>query len=390
MHVRREVFVTDKGSLVPLKMLLFSFHGANTMVVSFLPLLLAYRGLTGQEVGWVLAVGPTVSIFSQPFWGFMSDKYQTVRRILIIVTCGLLISSAVFFQMKTLILILISAIFFYFFVSPIGPLADSLAQRRASALGVSFGAIRTWGSIGFAASALLVGQLLDWIGIQYLAIPYLFMGTLVLIVSFRIVDVKVETAPVQLKDIHKLIKNYRLLIYLAVLLLVTITHRANDSFIGLFIRELGGRDRLVGWAWFVGVASEAAVFAFAGKWFRKFHPLIFMTTAGLLFAGRWLLYGVVDSPSIIVVLQVFHGLCFGVFYLASFQYVSRLIPVELQATGHLMFMTVFFGISGIIGSLGGGFIIEQYGGHALYFTMAAFALVGSMLIMLYHMVQRRA
>ncbi len=354
------------------------------MMVSFLPLLLTYRGLNGQEIGWVLAVGPAISIISKPFWGFMSDKYQTVQKILKIIAFGLIISSIIFLQMQTLALILGVAVLFYFFSSPIGPLADSLTHRRAEALGVSFGSIRTWGSIGFAICSLLVGGLLDWIGVQYLVIPYVFMATVVLITCFYLVDVKVETEPVHLRDVKKLIKNGPLLLYLAILILITVTHRANDSFISLYIGQLGGRDSLVGWAWFIGVASEAAVFAFANKWFRRFHPLIFMSIAGFLFAARWFMYSLVSAPIAVVLLQVLHGLSFGAFYLASFHYVTRLIPDELQATGHLMFMTVFFGISGIVGSLGGGFIFDHYGGQTLYLIMGIMALLGAGLILTYH------
>ncbi|WP_347834968.1 hypothetical protein [Gracilibacillus sp. JCM 18860] len=27
-----------------------------------------------------MAIGPFIAIFSQPFWGYMSDKYQTVKK----------------------------------------------------------------------------------------------------------------------------------------------------------------------------------------------------------------------------------------------------------------------------------------------------------------------
>lgn len=367
-------------------MLLFSFHGANTMVVSFLPLLLTYRGLSGREIGWVLAIGPAVSIFAKPFWGYMSDKFQTVRRIIILCTMGLMISSAIFFQLTTISLILGFAFIFYFFATPIGSLADSLSHRRAETLGVSFGSIRTWGSLGFAINSLLVGTLMDLIGIQHLVIPYLFMVGMLLIISFRLVDVQVDVPPIQFGDLKKLIKNRPLIIFLLLLLLVTITHRMNDSFVSLFIGQLGGHDTLVGWAWFMGVASEAAVFATGGYWFRKYHPLVFMISAGLLYSIRWFLYAWIDAPILIVIFQVMHGLSFGVFYSAAFEYVARLIPRELQSTGHLVFMTVFFGISGIIGSLSGGMLMENFGGNTMYFIMGCMTIVGSILIAVYHTV----
>ncbi len=221
-------------------------------------------------------------------------------------------------------------------------------------------------------------------GIQYLFIPYGIMTITLLLVTTRLKDVKVDTKPINFKDVGKLLKNKQFITLLLVMFLVTITHRTNDSFIGLYIRQIGGRDNLVGLAWFLGVFSEAIVFMFAGKWFRKLHPLIFMIIAAWLYTLRWFVYGIVADPYVLVVMQVFHGLSFGVFYVASFDYVSRLIPEHMQATGHLIYMTVFFGFSGIIGSLGGGYVLEVLGGQTLYIAMGIMTIVGSFMIGVYH------
>src|SRR5699024_12418526 len=108
-------------------MLLFSFHATNTIILSFLPLYLRYKGLNGTEIGWVLAVGPLASIFAQPFWGYMSDKHKTVKRVLLVCIGGLLIRSIFFFQMNTLLSIILMGAIFYFFTTPIGVLGVSLS-----------------------------------------------------------------------------------------------------------------------------------------------------------------------------------------------------------------------------------------------------------------------
>lgn len=375
----------NNQSLTPLKMLLFSFHATNTIIISFLPLYLRYKGLNGTEIGWVLAVGPLAAIFSQPFWGYMSDKYKTVKRMLLICIFGLLISSVLFFQMDSLLAIILMGFVFYFFTSPIGALGDSLAQRRADDLQISFGTIRTWGSIGFATSSLIVGAVLSEIGVQYMIWPYLFFGVTALIVAFRLTDVKVESDPIQLSDVKRLAKNKPFIIFLFMIMFLTISHRANDSFIGLYITELGGGEGLVGIAWFIGVASEAAVFALAGRWFRKYHTLVFIIFAGTIYSLRWFLYAAVDDPMYILALQFLHGLTFGVFYLAAFEYITRLIPSILQSTGHLVFYSVFFGVSGIIGSLTGGALIDSYGGGTLYFVLGCCALFGTLSLTAFHL-----
>lgn len=371
-------------SLLPLKMLLFCFHATNTIILSYLPVYLRFKGLDGTEIGWVLAVGPFAAIFSQPFWGYMSDKFKTVKGTLVICIIGLLLSSTLFFQMEALIAIMLTGAVFYFFTSPIGALGDSLAQRRADELHINFGSIRMWGSIGFAISSLVVGKVLASVGVEYMIWPYLIFGTLALIVASRLTDVRVDSEPIQLKDVKRIIQNKPFFIFLFIVMFISISHRANDSFIGLYIGQLGGNESLIGLAWFVGVASEACVFALAPFWFRKFRSLVFIMLAGLLYSLRFFIYGIVHDPIYIVPLQVLHGITFGVFYLASFSYITRLIPKLLQSTGHLVFYSVFFGLSGIIGSLIGGTLIDSYGGGTLYITMGGFALTGAVLLAIYH------
>lgn len=376
--------LTKNESILPLRMLLFSFHATNTIIISFLPLYLKYKGFTGTEIGWVLAIGPLASIFSQPFWGYMSDKYKTVKKILLILITGLLLTSVIFFQMNSLIAIMMIGSILFFFSTPIGALGDSLAQRRADDLGISFGSIKMWGSLGFAASTLIVGEILTKIGIENMIYPYLFFGTIALLVIFRLKDVKADTDPVKLKDVSLLVKNKPFILFLGLTLFITITHRANDSFMGIYIAELGGSEGMVGLAWFVGVLSEAVVFALAGYWFRKFHTLIFIIIAGLLYTVRWFVYAGITDPMHIVYLQFFHGITFGIFYTTAFAYISRLIPRLLQSTGHLVFYSVFFGVSGIVGSLAGGAIIDIFSGSTLYILLASLSLFGSVLLLLYH------
>ncbi|WP_249871793.1 MFS transporter [Oceanobacillus saliphilus] len=372
-------------SLIPLKTLIFSYHASNTILISFLPLYLQFRGLTGAQIGWVLAVESLASILAQPFWGYLSDKYKTVKKIIFVCLIGLLVGGTLFFQMETLPTLLITGAIFYFFATPVGALTDSLAQRRSSVLNVSFGSIRMWGSVGFALSSLLVGVVLARYGIEYMVWIYLLFGSMALLTLFPLKDVKVKSQPIKIKDLSRIVKNKPFLIFLSVILFITVTHRTNDYYMALYIAELGGSEDLVGQAWFAGVIAEAAVFALAGFWFKKYHSMIFIIGAAILYTLRWFLYAAVTDPMHIVALQFMHGLTFGVFYTAAFDYVTRLIPSLLQSTGHLVFFSVYFGLSGIIGSLTGGPIIETFGGGAMYMSMGWIAAAGTILLIAYHL-----
>src|SRR5690625_891890 len=379
--------MSNQGQLRNLKMLLFFFHFTNTIIISFLPIYLDFKGLSGTEIGWVLAIGPLASIISQPFWGFLSDKYRTVKWVLIMLIIGMLIFIILFFQMIHLFFILIFGALFYFFSSPVGALGDSLAQRQADLLNISFGSIRTWGSIGFALSSLVIGQLLNIFGVEFMRWPYLLFGTILLIVAFQISDVKTtdNEQTISFRDLKLLIANKPFVYFLLIMMFITITHRANDSFIGLFIKELGGSESLVGLGWFIALVTEALVFAFAYKWFKKDRALLFIILASVLYTIRWILFAFSTEPWMVLVGQLLHGLTFGIFYLSAIDFVTRLIPETLKSSGHLIYYSVFFGISGIVGSLGGGAILDYLSGNHLYLILGVMTLIGTALLFIYRL-----
>lgn len=374
------------SSVNHLKALLFFYFSAMTIIISYLPIYFQELGLTGTEIGFLLAVGPFSAMLAQPFWGFMIDKYKTSKRIIAICLIGAVVSSIFVFLKINYTLLLVAVFIFFAFLSPIGGLGDSLAQKTASKLSISFGSIRTWGSVGFAVMSLLIGYVLAIIGVKFMYIPFIFFALIAFYFVLKVKDYEGSKEPIKFRDTLKLGKNGKLIFFLFLMLFITITHRTNDSFLGLYIVEKGGNEALIGWAWFIGVISEAAVFATAVYWFKRFHPLTFIIISALLFSIRWFLMGILQEPLLILPLQVFHGLTFGIFYLSAFQYVSDLIPDELLSTGHLLFYSFFFGLSGMIGSGIGGLVIEHYSASILYSYLTYVTLVGALLLAIYKIV----
>jgi MFS transporter, PPP family, 3-phenylpropionic acid transporter len=345
-------------------------------MTNFLPLYFQEQELTMTKIGWLMAIGPFTSLFAQPFWGYMSDKYKTVKRMLLICLVGTIASSIILFQVDSFLAILFLCGLFFSFMFPVGALGDSLAQKTSHLLGSTFGRIRMWGSIGFAATSLIGGHILSRIGLDYLLYLYLTYALITFVVVQKISDVNVSAKPINLKEAVNVIGQPKFICFLFFMMFVTVTHRTNDSFIGLYIKQLGGSESLIGLAWFVGVAAEAAVFLLSPYWMRFFNEMTYLVIAAGLYGVRWLLFSLAETPSQIILLQPMHGITFGIFYLCAFQFVTKLIPDEFRATGQLVFISAFFGLSGIIGSLGGGMILDYAGEAALYKLLSYFAFAG--------------
>jgi PPP family 3-phenylpropionic acid transporter len=386
---RRLILSHQGNSTNVLKTFLFFFHATGFVVTSFLSLFLIEKGMSPSQIGWILAIGPIASLISEPIAGYLSDKYKTVKKVILYSAIGMFISGLVMFQLDQFLAFAIFAYFLFFFMAPLGALGESLAQKTAIQTGVSFGSLRMWGSLGFAISSVVTGYILNFLGVENILVPFLLFTTVCLLSSWWLQDVKASDKPVQLLDAFKLLKDLRFVLFLLVTLTITIAHRANDVYLSVFIKELNGDETIVGWAWFVGVSVEVFVFAISHLWFRKYHELTFIMIAALLYGIRFIGMSFASSPIEIFIYQPLHGIIFAIFFTASFSYVTKIVPEQLQSTGHVLLVSVFFGYSGIVGALAGGSIIEDYGIHFLYLLLGISSLIGLVLLIFYKLVYQK-
>ncbi|MBM7603771.1 MFS family permease [Metabacillus crassostreae] len=378
-----------QNQLLSLRMFMFFVSAIGSMVVSFLPIYFQHKGFLSSQIGWFLAIGPFVGLIAQPLWGYASDKYKTVKRVLFACLVGFLLSVIWIFQIDSFLWIITAGIFFFFFFSPLHPLADNLAKRQAQIHSVTFGSIRMWGSIGFAIVSLVSGFLLTEFGIGFLVIPVTVFTVITCFLALLLSDTKAGTKKVNYKDIGVLFKDPTLLVFFFLTALVLLTHRTSDSFISLYLFEIGGNEMLVGWIWFIGVSSEALLFFLSAKWFRASSPIFYIIIASFLYCIRWVLTAFAQDPTTLLMIQVLHGICFAIVFLGALEYLYKAIPEELQATGHMVFVGITFGITGIVGSSIGGVVFENYGGKLLYLLLAISSFIGFIGFILFYLKEKK-
>lgn len=375
----------NKNKSTALMVFLFFSFSTITITGNYLPVYFRDIGLPTSQIGLLLAVGPLAAILTQPLWGFMSDRLRSTKKTLIVCIAGAITVSIVLFQVQSFLAFVVVMFLFFCFLSPINPLAESLALKTATEEGRTFGSIRMWGAFGFGVTALISGYIFAVIGIQNILYPFLFFCFFTFLLSLKISDIKTTSKKqVTLMDAVKLGADPKLFGFLLLAMFISITHRTNDNYLGIHIVQLGGKESLIGLATFIGIMVEVIILATSWLWFRKFHEFFFIGLSGLIYAFRWFLMSVITTPEMILFLQLFHGIAFGLFYLAAFQYVTKILPKELQATGHVFFITIVFGLSGMIGSLAGGSIIEYFNSFVLYRVLGYSALVGTISIYLYY------
>lgn len=354
----------------------FFYFSLLSIFISFLPVYLAFRGVSPAQIGILIGMGSFIGILSQPFWGMVSDRRKTIKRV-ILVTLGLsLVVGFTLLQSSQLWLLFVLLGAMYFFMLPTDPLTESLNYRVAEQHGIHFGSVRTFGAIGYASASLIIGFTVDRIGMENLFWVYAAYGGLAYLLCLVVPDAPVSGKRLSVADLRRFLTYPATLRFFLLVLLAAIPHRTNDSFLGVYVQSLGGNTGMVGLAWFVAAISEVAFFALSPRLLRNGNEIKMITLASAIYAIRYFLCAAFSDPMLVVFLQLMQGITFVIFYTASIQYLYRIIPEEWKATGQTVLAVIFFGISGIIGSFGGGWVFQHWGGAALYQVMAVCSVLG--------------
>ncbi|RCW66425.1 MFS transporter [Saliterribacillus persicus] len=366
-----------------LKALTFLNMSSKGIILPFLPLFLYFRNFSPVEIGMIMGIAPMVSIIAQPFVGYLSDKYKTIKGILIILYFAVIATTFTIFFSGEFIVVFISFIAFHFALSPSTPLIDSmviksLGEKRQN----QYGKIRLWGSIGFAITAVISGPVLSFIGIDkiYILFWILMLGTIILTIFLK--DKNQSSTPVSLQGVKQILKNKNFMYFLFLCFLVMIPHRMNDTMIVLHLEELGGTELLIGLAWALAAFSEVPVFYYLSQRIMHYNHLFLLGLIAIFYTIRWLLYGLIDSPEIITALQLTQGITFGLFWLVALQTAVSFVPNHLRSTGQALLTSVCFGLGGAVGGTVGGSIFTSLGSENMYRIMASITFLATIAIFL--------
>jgi PPP family 3-phenylpropionic acid transporter len=367
-----------------------TYYATSAVLMPFLPLYFGQKGYSSSQIGLLMMVGPFVAIFAQPLWGYLSDRYNTLKLIIGGLWILTIMSSIGIFLTDAYIWAFIFMLMLYFFMLSSVPLLDSGTIKAAVQSGKSYGSVRLWGSIGFTGVALSSGYILTALGgVQYISWLYWSVWILPLILLLFMKDDKVSGKQISLKAAGSIFKNRPFLWFLLLVFLLMVPHRMNDGLFVLYLKDLGASDNMAGWGWALAALGEVPIFALLGRYMHRFHEMALLGIVGILYTIRWLLYGWITDPTALMFMQLSHSVTFAVFWIVAMHCAVRLVPEEMRSTGLALFSAVFLGLAGITGGFVGGFIKDNWGGQWMYLLGAGMTAVAAVLFLGTHAYSRK-
>jgi MFS family permease len=347
----------------------------------YLALYLTAKGLTGVQLGLILGSIPLVTIFAQPLWGFLSDLFRA-RRPLLVLACVLTALIAIsFYWFNTIELLLPIFILYAVFHAPLGLLGTALALDYLEEVGQleDFGALRLWGSIGFAVTALLAGSLFITSLIQVLPMIY---GGLMLLLALVVLTLPESPPPPPQErapwwsTLRQLRGQTPLLTYLVGVLFIGATMEVGMQYLAVYLNLLQAPGWIIGSALALQAILEVPLMSNVAHWIRRWGLALVLMSGVILLPVRWLLYIFIEEPLLVIPTQVLHSMAIVSLMVVGVAFVDRQMPKRLRATGQGLYSTIMNGIGPAIGLFVAGIAYEARGIRAVWSINTVVALVG--------------
>jgi PPP family 3-phenylpropionic acid transporter len=346
----------------------FAYVGAFT---PYFPLYLSGRGLTAAELAAVLALPQLARIFAPTFWGWLADRHDARRGVVVMACAALAAGFAAIPYVPGFagIAVLIAATSV---LSAGGlPLVEAITLSTLAGRSGHYGPIRLWGSIGFIVAVLTVGAWLDHHA--SLTLPALLLGlALAALAAAAMLPPGGAPAPPAsdaAREQEAAPKSAGTVF--AAGFCMAAAHGALYAFLTLHLQRLGYSGTLIGALWTLGVLAEIVVFFYLPALFRRFSLSAILIASLLAAVVRFAAIAWAAAYlAVLILAQLLHAATFGAFHAASVAAVHRLFPAGAHARGQALYSSLAYGGGGATGALLAGWAWER-GGAGLTFSLAA-------------------
>src|SRR5262249_21723365 len=340
----------------------------------FFPVWLKAVGIEPVWIGIITAL-PALSRFTVlPFVTSLAERRQAVRQAITVTAFMTAIGLvALGTQHQALIVFVIYAATCCVW-TPMTPLTDAYALRGVRRYGLNYGPLRLWGSAAFVVGALACGLLVDLIAARHLIWVIAAVAVMSALTSLGLQPLEApKPADAAVHGDSRLLREPGFLAIIATSALVQGSHAAYYTFASIAWQQAGYGGLTIAGLWVLGVIAEIVLFAYSPRFTLPFWLLVVI--AALSAAARWVITAQSPPIAVLAVVQLPHGLSFGLTQVSTMGLIAQRVPGHIMARGQ-GYLVACAGIVTSTTSIASGRFYESFG-QGVYYLMAAMAVAAA-------------
>jgi MFS transporter, PPP family, 3-phenylpropionic acid transporter len=359
------------------------FYGATFGTMgTHLPFFTLWLKSVGIDPSWIgiISAVPAVTRFTVlPFVTGAAGRRYSLRAVLIVASIATALGFAVIGTQYLPLAVLLAYAATCCLWTPMVPLTDAYALGGVARYGLNYGPLRLWGSAAFVVGALICGLIVDIVASKHLIWVIAAVAALGALASLGLQPLDRPKPPATaVLGASTLLRDPGFLAIIVAAALIQGSHAAYYAFASITWQASGLDGLTIAGLWVLGVLAEIVVFALSPRF--TLAPALLVAIGGLSAVARWLITAQEPSVAVLSVVQLAHGLTYGLTQVGVMGLLVRHVPGHLMARGQ-GYLAACGGIVSGTASVVSGLVYAGYG-QRVYYVMAAMALVAAIVMWL--------
>lgn len=370
------------SSAVRLGLFYVALYLGTGVSLPYIATFLRSRGMSGAEIGLILAVPMLIRPFTGPSLAVWADGFALRRTPMVLLAIGAAAGYAALLVAPGVWGLLVAWLLASTLLSTVSPLVDVITLRRARSEGFNYGLPRGTGSAAFIVANLIMGVALTWAAPSIIVVWIAVAALLAAVAAVLFVppdrvhaEGRKPGGAERWKGLGALLRDRTFMLAVATAGLIQGAHAFYYGFSTLLWRNQGISEPVIGLLWGVGVALEVAFMWFLEPWQRRVGPEKLLMLGGAAAALRWTAYAFSPPLWVLFPLQALHALTFAASFLASLRLIETLTPPASASAAQAVNSALSMGFTLGVATLCSGPLFDAFGAQG-YLAMAGMGLLG--------------
>lgn len=344
----------------------------------FLATYLVTKGLASGQLGILLAITPIITIAANPFWNFLVKDMKVSRLVLKIMTVleGILI--LVLTQSNLFETLAIAVALIAFVSSPFSAIEDGFTATYTNAHHLEFSTIRIYASIAYVLGLAMGGYFVRFLGYGWLfwtASGFFLLNGLIT-AWVKPLDSHAGGLPAPKRNFKSLVKNREFFKFLLYYTLANGSIRVGEAYFAVYLTEGRGVDIVVyGWIFSAMIVVEALTLMAFNRHGSDRGNRQWMIVGTVLFAVRFLSYGIDLPLPVVILLTLGRGVGSGIWLFVFIRYVIQIVGIG-NVTSAILGISLSIAIFNGVGNLIGEQMISAWGYPTFYLIQTVLVGIG--------------
>lgn len=355
-----------------------SVLGVLGTYLPFFPVWLRSIGVDAFWIGLITAV-PSLSRFTVlPLITAAAERRQILRGTIVALAFLSAAGFAVIGLLHQPFVILIVFALTACVWTPLSPMTDGYTLKGLARHRFDYGPVRLWGSVAFIATALGCGWIADLIAPGHLIWIIVAVACVSACIGLRLEPLERPVSrPAGLMRANALLRQPLFIAIMVTAALVQGSHGAYYGFASITWQANGLGGFTIAVLWSLGVIAEIAVFALSPRF--TISPALTVAIGAAGASLRWLITAQEPPLAVLAVVQLMHGLSFGMTHIGTVWLLARSVPHHVLASAQ-GYLAAALGIASGASLILSGAIYARVG-QDVYYAMAAMAIAGFVVMM---------